>query len=218
MNEILEIYKNLDKRSIKWDNYFEIYERYFRKFVGQDPQVLEIGIAEGGSLELWSKYFRNGQIWGVDIDQKCLEYKYEQSNIRLIFGDQSNPDFWDWFMKDSPKFDVIVDDGSHINEHQVLSLLKLFPRLKEGGIYMIEDTHTSYWEQWGGALHKKDTCVEFSKGLVDLLHKQHVQAEAPKALVDIFNNLKSVTYYNSVIVLEKDYVTDAKWTENKKKP
>lgn len=216
MTEIFEIYKNLEKRSIKWDNYFEIYERYFRKYVGKNPEVLEIGIAEGGSLELWSKYFQNGQIWGVDIDQKCLDYKYAQENIHLVFGDQSSADFWDWFMKDRPKFDIIVDDGSHVNDHQILSLIKLFPHLKEGGIYMIEDTHTSYWQQWGGGLHKKDTCVEFSKGLVDLLHKQHVQAEAPQAMVQIFNNLKSVTYYNSVIVLEKDYVTDAQWTENKK--
>lgn len=216
MNPLIKLYHDLEKHSIKWDNYFEIYNDHLSKYVRNNPNVLEVGIADGGSLEFWSRFFVDGQIHGVDLNPACMEFKYKQDNIHLHLGDQSSPEFWDSFLANKEKFDVIVDDGSHINSHQITTLIKLFPYLKEGGTFIIEDTHTSYWEQWGGGLKKPDTCIEFSKGLIDFLHKQHINASAPEALVKIFKNLKSITFYNSVVVLVKDHVKDSVPTSNKK--
>jgi hypothetical protein len=217
MTNMMQTFYGLEKESVKWDTYFDAFETHLTKYIDKSPNVLEIGIAGGGSLEFWSKFFRNGQIYGIDINEKCLEYQYSQNNIHIALGDQGSPDFWDWYLKDKPKFDVIIDDGSHINEHQILTMIKTFPHLKECGTFIMEDTHTSYWEGWNGGFGKKDSCIEFSKGLIDLLHKQHINMAAPPALQHIFHNLKSVTYYNSMIIMVKDYVNDMKPLSNKQR-
>lgn len=218
MKSTFEIFNTVEKYSAKWNNYFDIYDRYLQKFVGKDPNVLEIGISQGGSLEIWSRFFENGQIYGIDIDSKCLDFKYQQNNIHISLGDQSDPKFWDFYLKDKGLFDVVIDDGSHINEHQILTLLKVFPHLKNGGVFIVEDTHTSYWEQWQGAFRKPDTFIEFSKSLIDFQHKQHINMKPPEEIQKVFQNLKSMTFYNSVVVFEKDYTDNIYPVHNKESP
>jgi len=216
MASLIDLYNTVEKPSIKWDSYFDAFDLHLSKYVGTNPNVLEIGIAGGGSLEFWSKFFKNGEIYGIDADEKVLSYKYKEPNVHVALGDQSDGEFWDWYLKDKPKFDVIVDDGSHVNDHQILTLLKLFPHLKEGGTFIIEDTHTSYWHQWGGGFKKENTCIEFTKNLIDFMHRQHIDQSAPQRLVEIFSNLKSMTFYNSMIVMVKDHVKDMKPITNKR--
>lgn len=215
MKSTFEIFNTVERFSGKWNNYFEIYDRHLQKFIGKDPNVLEIGISEGGSLELWSRFFENGKIYGIDIEPKCLEYKYQQNNIHISVGDQNDSNFWESYLKDKGLFDVVIDDGSHINEHQILTLLKVFPHVKDGGVFIIEDTHTSYWEKWHGAFRRPDTFIEFTKNLIDFQHKQHIGIKPPDELMKVFQNLKSMTFYNSVVVFEKDYVGDIYPISNK---
>lgn len=217
MKSTFEIFKTIEKHSTKWDNYFDIYDEHLNKYIGKNPNVLEIGVAGGGSLEMWSKFFENGQIFGIDIEQECLTYQYQEKNIHISIGDQSSPEFWDFYLKDKGLFDVIVDDGSHVNEHQVITLLKVFPHLNDGGTIIFEDTHTSYWEKWHGAFRKPDSFIEFTKNLIDLQHRQHIDLVPPDELIKVFQNLKSITFYNSVVVFKKDFVRDIKPLINKER-
>lgn len=117
----------------KWSHYLELYERHFWRFVGTPVRVLEIGVGHGGSLQLWKAYFGpNAEIVGLDIDLRCKEY--EEPQITVHIGDQSSPPLMG-------RFDIVIDDGSHVLAHQQASLDALWPALNDGGVYWIEDCH-----------------------------------------------------------------------------
>lgn len=204
MSKIEELFDTTELPSTKWTGYFDVYERHLSKFVDKAPKILEIGVLGGGSIELWLKYFGEGtQVIGVDIDPRCLEYKYN-GNAQVIMGDQNSPEFWDEFLDKHTGFDIIIDDGSHIMEHQVLTLQKTFPHLKEGGTYICEDTHTSYWPRWNGEYDKKGTFLDYTKYLSDIMNQQHFQQKMEPAVLKTFENLYSMSFYNSMVVLEKE--------------
>lgn len=204
MNKIEELFEQTEKASVKWTGYFDVYERHLSKFVGKSPKILEIGVLGGGSIELWLKYFGEGtQVIGLDIDSRCLQYKYD-GNAQIVLGDQGNPAFWDEFLDKHTDFDIIIDDGSHIMSHQILTLQKTFPHLKLGGVFMCEDTHTSYWPNWNGEYDKPGTFLDYSKYLSDIMNQQHFQNKMDPAVLKTFENLYSMSFYNSMVVLEKE--------------
>jgi len=88
-------------------------------------------------------------------------------------------------------------------EHQILTLQKTFPHLKTGGVYLCEDTHTSYWPNWNGEYDKKGTFLDYSKYLSDTMNQQHHNKMDP-AVLKTFENLYSMAFYNSMVVLEKE--------------
>ena len=125
----------------KWSHYFPIYEHHFAKFVGRPIRLLEIGVGHGGSLQLWRAYFgKQVGIWGMDINPACAEY--EEDGIYISIGDQAKD--CGWFVAAGINFDIIIDDGSHVPEHQSASFQALWPRVNPGGIYLIEDCHNGY--------------------------------------------------------------------------
>lgn len=127
----------------KWAHYLPIYEKHFAKFAGTTCRVLEIGINHGGSLQLWKNYFGVGaDIIGLDIDPRCLDYTEEQISIYQV--DQSDYASMMHVAGLLGPFDIIIDDGSHVLEHQATSFKALYPALKAGGIYLIEDCHQSF--------------------------------------------------------------------------
>ncbi len=199
---INELFYSLKNESSKWNNYLEVYETHLTKYINTRPNILEIGIAKGGSLEFWSKFFNNGKIFGVDIYEDCKKYESLENNIFVEIGDQSSDLFWHNFSKNKEQFDVIIDDGSHITDHQIKTLFSLFPSLKENGTYIIEDTHTSYWTDYNGGFRHPRSFVEFTKQLIDLLHRQHIGVSPPKEF-EIFSGLSNISYYNSIVVLTK---------------
>lgn len=127
----------------KFNHYFETYERHFSRFREKDVHVLEIGIYSGGSLEMWEQYFgpRAG-IYGVDVEPRCKAY--EAGAVRVFIGDQGDRAFWRRFKEQVPLLDIVIDDGSHIPEHQVVSLEELLPHLRPGGVYLCEDVHGAF--------------------------------------------------------------------------
>ena len=124
----------------KWRHYFEVYHRHLAKFVGKSPNVLEIGVYSGGSIEMWQTYFGAGStIHGVDIEPACRSY--ESENVRIHIGDQADRDFWKRFRAQVPRLDVIIDDGGHTQQQQIVTLEELLPHLAPGGVYVCEDIH-----------------------------------------------------------------------------
>jgi hypothetical protein len=122
----------------KWDHYFDAYHRHFGKFVGSNVNVLEIGVYSGGSLEMWRHYFGPGcHIYGVDIEMACKCYEDETTTI--VIGDQGDRDFWRAFKGKTPAIDILIDDGGHRTEQQIVTFEEMLPHLRPGGIYLCED-------------------------------------------------------------------------------
>lgn len=164
----------LDHTIDKWESYFDVYERYFQKYrASASPEnkikILEIGVYHGGSLDLWNKYFGsdNCEIYGIDINPSCADLQHD--NIKILIGDQSDDKFLQEIKETLPVMDIIIDDGGHYMDQQIKSFDALFSHVKPGGIYLCEDTHTSYYPAYGGGLHNSTTFVEYSKKFIDKL-------------------------------------------------
>jgi hypothetical protein len=124
----------------KWLHYLPAYERHLGRYRGKRPVVAEIGVFSGGSLKMWRDWFGPGsQIHGIDIDPACRSY--ESLGVSIHIGDQANPLFWQEFRKRVPQLDVLIDDGGHLPDQQVVTLEQVLPHLAPGGTIVIEDIH-----------------------------------------------------------------------------
>ena len=189
----------------KYDHYCEIYDEVFelkrlKTAIESKPlDMLEIGISHGGSLELWKKYFGpNLNLYAVDINPECAKFVDHQTKIMI--GDQADPEFLKYLMSCSPLFDIIVDDGGHTMKQQLTSFKYLYNWLKPGGTYMVEDVHTSYWQQYGGGLKKKGTFIENCKMLIDALNSDHFNLT-----LNALRHYYSLHFYDSIVVIKKGY-------------
>jgi len=165
MNDSLDsFFKKSKNLSSKWRKYFDVYEENFLKFKGKDITFVEIGVFNGGSLEIWKNYFGpNSQIIGIDINPECK--KFEKDNIKIFIGNQSSPKFWQNFFHQVGSVDVVLDDGGHTNLDQIISTIECVKNIKDGGMLVVEDTHTSYINRYNSS--EKFSFLNFSKKLVD---------------------------------------------------
>jgi hypothetical protein len=124
----------------KWTHYFDIYDRHLDRFRGQAVNLVEIGVAGGGSLGLWRDYLGpSARICGIDIDPSCK--RFESDGTEVVIGDQGDPAFWTTFLQEHPRIDIVIDDGGHQPEQQAATLESLLPSIQPGGIYVCEDIH-----------------------------------------------------------------------------
>ena len=101
----------------KWNHYFDIYHRYFRKFVGKKTSILEIGIYSGGSLDMWRHYFGAGcEVYGIDVREACRVY--EGDGKRIFIGDQANREFWRQFREQVPSLDIVIDEAGIVRNNR----------------------------------------------------------------------------------------------------
>jgi len=206
----LAIKYNTDKSS-KSHNYTKIYDKYLNSIREQKLNILEIGVLNGSSLNMWSEYFPNSQIYGLDINPDCK--KYEKDNIKVIIGSQDDEEFLQKNIKPI-KFDLIIDDGSHLSRHQIKSFINLFESLNSDSYYIIEDTCCSYWSSHEGGFKKENTAIEYFKDKVDDVNffgfkgdlydrKREYITSLKKDLTFFEKNINSIHFYNSVIIIEK---------------
>lgn len=201
-NVLRDYFENNENRMIhKWMHYFEIYDRHFSKFRGQEISLLEFGVLHGGSLQMWKQYFGpRAKIYGVDINPRCLSLAEE--NITVLMADQDNRESLHAIKNALPPFDIIIDDGGHTMTQQINTFEELFPHLKTDGVYLAEDLHTSYWPGFGGGYKNPGTFIEYSKHLIDQLSAWY--SPDPALRVNEFTlSAFSMHYYNSVLVIEK---------------
>ncbi len=124
----------------KWLHYFDIYHRHFQKFVGKEVRVVEVGIYSGGSLDMWKAYFGpKCMVYGVDIEEACKAY--EDDRTKVFIGDQGDRSFWKRFREQVPEMDILIDDGGHLPEQQIVTLEETLPYLRGDGVYLCEDVH-----------------------------------------------------------------------------
>lgn len=183
----------------KWVHYFAIYDRHLAPYRGGVARLLEIGVGRGGSLDMWERYLGPAAILvGIDIDEKAA--LLAGSHRTVVIGDQANRDFLGSIVEQHGPFDIIIDDGGHTMEQQVTSIETLFPTLADGGVYLVEDTHTSYWEEFGGGRGRDGTFIEWVKELIDELHRYHLADAVDPVWTD---HVDAVHCYDSVVVIDK---------------
>jgi hypothetical protein len=198
----------------KWKHYFPIYERHFRDFVYKPVTFMEIGCGRGGSLQMWKRYFGpHARIVGIDILPECKEFEEDQIEIRI--GAQQDPQFLENVIAEFGAPDIVLDDGSHVMSHVIASFQFLYPRVAKNGIYMVEDLHTAYWEEYEGGLRKPTTFIELSKNLLDELNADHSRGALTPT--EFTRTTLSMHFYDSVTVFEKGVHTK-KWAPQIGKP
>ncbi|GGC97304.1 class I SAM-dependent methyltransferase [Aquisalinus flavus] len=191
--------QNKDRPIHKWAHYFDAYERHFRRYVGRPVVVFEIGCGRGGSLQMWKRYFGPlATIVGMDIAPRCKGYEEDQIHVRI--GDQSDHAFLESVIEEFGTPDIVIDDGSHVMSHINSTFDYLFQRTDRHGVYLVEDLHTAYMENFEGGYLKKTTFIERCKGFIDELHAPH--SSEIKA-TEITRSTVSMHIYDSIVVLEK---------------
>ena len=186
----------------KWQHYFEIYDRHFSRFRGTDVQLVEFGVSQGGSLQMWKAYFGpRARIFGVDVNPHCRQV--EEAQVEIIIGDQADRQFLKSLVSRIPRMDILIDDGGHTMEQQINTYEELFPHIDQQGVYVCEDLHTSYWPEWGGGFRRRGTFIEYSKNLIDRLQAWHSVQTDRFRVGEFTKSVHSLHYYDSMLVIEK---------------
>jgi capsular polysaccharide biosynthesis protein len=128
-----------DKASTVHD-YLGVYERNLGHLRDRDFLLVEIGVHQGASVKMWESFFSRARIIGVDINASCRRFRNDRIRIRI--GDQGNPELLQSLARRRPL--VVIDDGSHQWHHQVQAFRAFWPHLPPGGVFIIEDIHTSF--------------------------------------------------------------------------
>lgn len=206
------------KVSDKWSSYLNEYDRLFDGYRDVSIRLLEIGIQNGGSLEIWSSYFPQARsLVGCDINPACDLLRYEDNRIEVVVGDANDASIFDRILQNNPEFDIIIDDGSHESGDIVKSFCLYFQRLADGGVFVVEDMHCSYWKQFEGGLFYPYSSMTFFKRLADVINHEHWGVDKTRA--DILNgtfskydcrlddkflsHIHSVEFINSMCVIRK---------------
>jgi len=203
----LAVINNTDKWGSHW--YAGHYETHFAGLRRKRINLLEIGIGGyddpglgGGSLRMWRTYFPKGRIYGVDIYDKSL---HNERRIKTFKGSQADEGFLLHVIGSIGHVDIIIDDGSHLNEHVLRTFAILFPRLGENGVYVIEDTQTSYWPEYGGSsndLDRADTVMGFLKKLADgLNYAEFKRSGYQPTYYD--KHIVSMHFYHNIVFIQK---------------
>lgn len=189
--------------------YTKHYMSHFKKFRYKPIKLLEIGVGGyenpyygGQSLRMWKTYFPFGKIFSIDIYDKS---SLQEQRIKIFKGSQVDKEFLNDITEKIGEIDIIIDDGSHINDHVITTFKILFPKLKNGGIYVIEDTQTSYWKDYGGDsedLNNPKTTMNFFKGLTDALNNQEFLISGYKPTY-YDERVVSIHFYHNLIFIYK---------------
>jgi hypothetical protein len=205
------------KVSDKWDLYIDIYDRVLSPWRDRPIDFVEVGVQNGGSLEIWAKFFPNAlSLTGCDVDPRCAALAFDDPRIGVVVGAVNTKEAAKGLLERAPFFDVFIDDGSHVSRDIVMTFRNYFPRVKPGGLFLIEDLHCAYMPGWGGGIDEPASAMGFLKLLVDGLHHQYWKQDAdfarlasaylpPEAKPDIglASDIASIAFYDSVCVIEK---------------
>ncbi|MBX9824979.1 MAG: class I SAM-dependent methyltransferase [Xanthobacteraceae bacterium] len=193
----------------KWGLHFytPIYHSFFRVMRRQPVRLLEIGIGGynlqsvgGASLSMWAEYFPDGRIVGIDVADKRLEL---DPRIEVRRGSQDDPEFLTRVCDELGPFDIVIDDGSHVPQHVTSSFNVLFPRLRNGGLYIVEDVQTTFWPQFGGSTLGGAT-MRLAMAILEGLHHAEIKVAQPTRHTDeISTSIRAFHAFHNVFLIEK---------------
>lgn len=152
----------------KHSTYFQAYDDLLSEYRGKEITFVEIGILGGGSLFMWRDFFGpRARIIGIDLNPSAK--KWEADGFEIFIGSQSDPDFWRGFVEKVGPVDVVLDDGGHTYEQQIVTVEEMLANINDGGKLIVEDTHTSYMNRFGP---RKYSFIEYTKMLIDAVNRR----------------------------------------------
>ncbi|MCA0908463.1 class I SAM-dependent methyltransferase [Ruegeria marisrubri] len=161
-----QAYMNSPYKSSKHSTYFDVYDKLFSPYIGKDITFVEIGVLGGGSLFMWREFFGpQARIIGVELNPDAK--RWEQEGFEIFIGSQSDPDFLEKIVREVGDIDIVLDDGGHTYEQQIITTECLLPHIKDGGMLVVEDTHTSYMEGFG-LRHR--SFIKYAMNMVDRIN------------------------------------------------
>lgn len=194
----------------KWGPHFytPVYHALFAHLRDKPIRLLEIGVGGyslakigGASLAMWADYFPKGRILGIDVVEKKLDL---DPRIQVRQGSQDDPGFLARMSADHGPFDIIIDDGSHFPKHVAASFYILFPKLADGGLYVIEDVQTCFWPEFGGSVLDGGATMQLAKTILEHLNHAEIKIVQPKRQVaDFVKSIRSFRAYHNIFVIEK---------------
>ncbi len=195
----------------KWGRHFytPVYRHWFGALRYKPVRLLEIGTGGyarphqgGNSLRMWKSYFPHGIITGIDIHDKSA---LQERRVHIYSGDQSDPDFLKRISGIEGPFDIIIDDGSHMQSHIIASFETLFPLMEPGGTYVIEDTQTSYWPKFEGSTKDMDTIPSAMNYFIKRVHEVNriEWKESDRQVDEIGQMIETISFYHNLIIIGK---------------
>jgi len=213
----LEPYKSFIKSpylSTKHLSYFDTYHQLFKDFRGKKITFVEIGILDGGSLFMWRDYFgENARIIGIEYNKEALKWK--KFGFEIFIGDQSSERFWKNFFLKVGHVDIVLDDGGHTNEQQILTAVNCISNINDKGILVTEDTHTSYQMKFGNP--SKYSFIEWAKIICDNVNSRCKGINQSNL---VFNKyVHSVRFFESIVAfyIDREKCFESKPIRNKRK-
>jgi hypothetical protein len=201
----LAIKHGADKSTIT-HGYTPIYERFFQPLRNKELSLIEIGFGGyhfpergGAGARMWADYFHRGKIVTLDLYDK---HPLNHERIKFYKGAQDDSTFLRNVVEIEGAPDIIVDDGSHISPLTIESFRILFPMLKPGGWYVIEDLHASYWDvpatdgtDFKGGINNPNAILNFLKALVDSLN--YKDCPVPN------QNIHGIHFFEKIVFIQK---------------
>ena len=182
---LLKLYNSLNLRSGKFTGYFPVYETIFKDLKSKPIIFVEVGVMNGGSLELWKKFFhKESRIIGIDINPNAL--KLRDKGFEIFIGDQSQPKFWKEF---------------YTNCCQIVTVVEAVKNIKDGGKVVIEDVGTSFMSSFGNPC--RTSFLNFAKSSINNLYARSLSAN--NKILNIFEKYCfSINFYDSIVTFEID--------------
>jgi len=185
--------------SIKHSSYFHVYDELFEKYRGKEFTFVEVGVLNGGSLFMWRDYFGDrARIIGVDLNP--LAQKWTKDGFEIYIGSQSDPEFWESFFKQVGPVDVLLDDGGHTFEQQIVTVHHALPHIRDGGVIAVEDVHTSYFRDFGAP--SRYSFISWAKSIADDIGSRF--PELPLARRPYKDAISSVRFFESIVSFHVD--------------
>ncbi|WP_370571117.1 class I SAM-dependent methyltransferase [Phaeobacter sp. SYSU ZJ3003] len=184
--------------STKHTTYFSVYDRLFSPYRDRPITFVEIGVLSGGSLFMWRKFFgAKARIIGIDLNPDAVRWR--EHGFEIHIGSQADPAFWQSFLEDVGPIDILLDDGGHRFEQQIMTCECALPGIRDGGLLVVEDTHTSYLPSYGGP--SPMSFINFAKQIADGINHRFsgLHGKYPSEAA-----IWSVRFFESLVAFEVD--------------
>lgn len=213
-NPVYQLWRTIPQGH-KWTHYFATYEAVFAPRRSGPMRILEIGVFQGNSLQLWQKYFHHPEtvVVGIDIDPDCARFDAPTAGRHVRIGSQADPEFLERVVEEFGPFDLVIDDGSHRSSHMIASFNALYRNgLKDDGIYFAEDLHANYWFPWRDSRHAfLDLCKEllelmqahYTRAWLDDWNRESAGAPLEVVVPEITLMIKEVRVFDSMVAIYK---------------
>lgn len=191
-----QAYKNSPYKSKKHTTYFDVYDKLFAPYVGKKITFIEIGVLGGGSLFMWREFFGpQARIIGVELNPDAK--RWEEEGFEIFIGSQSDPEFLKKLVEEVGEIDILLDDGGHTYEQQIVTTECLLPHIRDGGLLVVEDTHTSYMEGFG---FKHRSFIKYATNMVDRINQRFSKLASNATEKRVWG----IRFFESFVVFEVD--------------